>query len=389
MFTRTFTLVLMLTFAAPTGAKTVSINTLKPLVKTASACPIVQPSRCEATKQIVSMGKGAIVGLSRLLDRSKNKEKAAVIAALGGLQASELGAAILAQIRSKNPMVRHAAVIATTRIKPKGAVKVLAKAMGVEDPAEKAIVAAALGQTRSPAALQPLLIALKHPNPRLRITVVQAMAQLGLKGVFEELKSFHDTAKLTPPIQIALLKAFAILKDKRATPLVTAALKNDSDPIRKAALRSLKALRDPSCAGAVVPFLKDRQWVLQALNVLGLAPSAEALPALIRIIRERKHPADVLEKVFWAIGETKESSAVPTLLPYLKDEQANIASWAAGALGRIGDKKAAFALLEALARDEQEVKNMAIWALEKLSGKRLGKTVERWETWVLDKNRSK
>ena len=103
MFTRTFTLVLMLTFAAPAGAKTVSINTLKPLVKTASACPIVQPSRCEATKQIVSMGKGAIVGLSRLLDRSKNKEKAAVIAALGGLQASELGAAILAQIRSKTP----------------------------------------------------------------------------------------------------------------------------------------------------------------------------------------------------------------------------------------------------------------------------------------------
>ena len=387
MFIRIFTLVLVLSFAAPAAAKTISMGTLKPLVKSAAACPIVQPSRCEATKALVNLGKGAIVGLSRLIDRTKKKEKAAVIAALGGLQASELGAAILSQVRAKDPFVRHAAVIATTRIKPKGAVKVLAKAMGVEDPAEKAIVAAALGQTRSPAALQPLLLALKNPNPRLRITVVQALAQLGSKGVFEELQSFHDETKLTPPIHIALLKAFAILKDKRATPLVIKALKSDSDTIRKAALSSLKALRDPACANAVIPFLKEPKWALQALNVLGLSPSPDSLPALIRMIRERKHPANVLEKAFWAIGETKESSALPTLIPYLKDDQPDIAIWAAAALGRIGDKKAAFALLEALSREEQEVKNMTIWALEKLSGKRLGKTVERWETWVLDKNR--
>ena len=283
-----FTVVLVGPMVGPVGAKTVSIEALKSTIKKAGKCPIVEPSRCQATKEVVELGKGAIVGLSKLMDRTKKKEKAAVIAALGGLGATELGAAILLQIRAKDPAIRQAAIIATMRLKPNGAVKVLAKAMGVENPAEKALVAAALGQTRSPAALQPLRSALKNPNPRLRITVVQALAQLGLPGIFEELKAFHDTTQLTPPMHIALLKAFARLKDHRATPLVSEALANESPSIRSAALQSLKALRDPSCVTAVLPLLKDRQWVSQVLDLLAVAPSADALPALIRILRERK-----------------------------------------------------------------------------------------------------
>jgi HEAT repeat protein len=137
----------------------------------------------------------------------------------------------------------------------------------------------------------------------------------------------------------------------------------------------------------VIPLLKDPVWVLEAVTVLALSGAKAALPALIRIIRARNHPSNVIEKVFWAIGETKETSAIPTLLPYLKDPQADTAVWAAAALGRIGGKQAAFGLFDALKRDEQDVKNMAIWALEKISGKSLGKTADRWETWVFDKTR--
>jgi HEAT repeat protein len=387
MFSRTLVLVLMLLIGPSVSAKTPSMGTLKTLVGKAAECPVVQAGRCEATKAIVSLGKGAIVGLGKLLKTTKKKKKAVVLAALGDLRAVELGAAILQQVNSKDPLVKHAAVIATTRIKPKGAVKVLAKAIGVTDPVQKAMVAAALGQTRSPAAFKPLTMALKHPHPRVQITVVQALAQLGLDGVFEEIKAFHENASHKPPVQIANLRAFAILKDKRATPLVTAALNKGSVPIRKAALKALKALRDPACAAAVIPLLKDRVWVLEAVHVLALSAAKDALPALIRIIRDRNHPANVIEKVFWAIGETKETSAIPTLLPYLKDPQADTVVWAAAALGRIGGKEAAFGLFDALKRDEKEVKNMAIWALEKISGKRLGKTAERWETWVFDKTR--
>jgi HEAT repeat protein len=121
---------------------------------------------------------------------------------------------------------------------------------------------------------------------------------------------------------------------------------------------------------------------LEVLNILGLTGSEKALPALIRLIRERETSLPVLQKAFWAIGETGSVSVVVTLLPFLKDPQSKIVAWAAGALGQIGDKSAAMGLFLALKHDDTEVKHMAVWALEKLSGKRLGTEATRWETWV-------
>ena len=53
--------------------------------------------------------------------------------------------------------------------------------------------------------------------------------------------------------------------------------------------------------------------------------------------------------------------------------------------GRIADESSSEALLGALKRDEQEVKEMAAWALQEISGKNLGLDVERWESWVFGK----
>jgi HEAT repeat protein len=297
-----------------------------------------------------------------------------------------MGGAILREIKSKDPVVRHAAIVAVARLKPPGSVKALAAALGKVDPNEKAMVAAALGQTRSPGALQPLLSALKHPHPRVQMTVVQALAQLGQKGVYEALEGFASKKELSPPVKIALLKAYGLLGDKRATTWVSQALR-DGDKVRKNALKALGALRDPKGVSAILPLLKEEAWVLEAVHVLGLTGSADALPGLIRIIRGQNVGADVLEKTFWAIGETRASSVVATLTPFLKDARTDIAAWAAGALGRIGDKKAAFALFAALKSDDKNLKSMAVWALEKVSGKRLGTEPSRWESWVFEQRK--
>jgi HEAT repeat protein len=305
-----------------------------------------------------------------------------IIAALGDLRAASMGGAILREIKSRVPVVRHAAIVAIARLNPPGSVKALAAALGKVDPNEKAMVAAALGQTRSPGALQPLLSALKHPHPRVQMTVVQALAQLGQKGVYEALEKFAGQKKLSPPVKIALLKAYGLLGDKRATTWVGRALSDGNEKVKKNALKALGSLRDPKAVPAILPLLKEDAWVLEAVSVLGLTGSADALPGLLRIIRGESASAELLEKTFWAIGETRAASVVGTLTPFLKDARTNVAAWAAGALGRIGDKKAARALFVALKSDDKNLKSMAVWALEKLSGKRFGTEPSRWEDWV-------
>lgn len=363
------------------AAKGPSAAHVAKLLDKGASCKVVQASRCEATRKLVALGQPAVLRLRRVFSTVKHRRKAVAIAALADLNAVEMGGAILRQIGARHRIVRHAAIIATARLMPPGSVKALAKAMGATAPAEKAIVAAALGHTRSPGAMQPLLRALKHPNPRLQMTAVQALAQLGQKGTFEALDRFARKTARKLPVRKALLKAYARLGDKRATPWVIAQLQQ-GDATRKEALRTLQALRDPAAVTALLPMLKESAWTLEVLNILGLTGSEKALPALIRLIRERETSLPVLQKAFWAIGETGSVSVVATLLPFLKDPKAKIVAWAAGALGQIGDKSAAMGLFLALKHDDTEVKHMAVWALEKLSGKRLGTEATRWETWV-------
>jgi HEAT repeat protein len=109
---------------------------------------------------------------------------------------------------------------------------------------------------------------------------------------------------------------------------------------------------------------------------------SEAQPALLRAIRTEALSREVHEACFTALGSLGSGSTVSALTPYLAGEDREVARWAASALGRIGNRGAAPALLDAMRVDDPALRDMAAWALQQISGKKLGLDVEVWQRWV-------
>jgi hypothetical protein len=91
----------------------------------------------------------------------------------GGL----LGAWIFAGLLLASPVV--AAACAQDASSLASTVRYWAERLGATDPDARAEAAVALGETRSEAALPPLLVRLGDPDERVRLAVVRALARLG------------------------------------------------------------------------------------------------------------------------------------------------------------------------------------------------------------------
>ena len=66
---------------------------------------------------------------------------------------------------------------------------------------------------------------------------------------------------------------------------------------------------------------------------------------------------------------------------FLAAKDTQLILWTCDALGRNGSDSAVQPLIDTLNNEDEEVKKMAAWALQKITGVNLGTDVERWEKW--------
>jgi hypothetical protein len=134
--------------------------------------------------------------------------------------------------------------------------------------------------------------------------------------------------------------------------------------VRRAAAHALSSLRDRRAVEPLVAALVDPEWhvrdsVIVALGELG-APTA--VPPLIAALRGGENrAARALERI--------GAPAVEPLIAVLEDPDRVVRASAAGALGRIGDARAAVPLQRVSREDENRyVREVAAEALCLLSG---------------------
>ncbi|MCC6143728.1 MAG: HEAT repeat domain-containing protein [Candidatus Hydrogenedentes bacterium] len=124
-----------------------------------------------------------------------------------------------------------------------------------------------------------------------------------------------------------------------------AVLQSDAGWLEKqAACRALRQIGTANAVPALAALLDDEHLAHLARFALEPMPAPEAAKAL----RDALGTTEGLYKegVIISIGARGDAEAVPLLTPLLKDENAQIAGAAAGALGRIGTVNAAQALLD-------------------------------------------
>lgn len=214
----------------------------------------------------------------------------------------------------------------------------------------RSIAAITLGRIGDPAAIEPLKRLLRDIDPWVRRCAVGALGHFrdpSMLPIFEEAYREQQTgealeaASLLPNsagekmlfagmahreawVRSTAARLLRNLSLEAALPVLVDALSDDSPDVRKEALKSLIAFRDPATAEALLSGLQETDSSLRtdagsALLEIG-GPSVVAL--LVNFISQPS--AAYPEEVATLLGELGDASAAPALIPFLLDERIHV-----------------------------------------------------------------
>jgi HEAT repeat protein len=267
------------------------------------------------------------------------------------------------------------------KLKAKGDIKGLIKAMGYKnDQQVREAAAEALVAIGAPA-VDPLISALSNPTPLIRARAADTLGRIGEQTSDSNLRSrmvepllalITRTSRFGVPQQ-AIDALRRIGSVERAVKPLLAGLKDDS---QTASTNAAKALAYVGSA-AVEPLIRlledNKPWLQhkasEALMAMG-ASAAEPMAAALQHDNDsvRRNAATILEGMADTLEEEKlRSLVVDALIPALDDADDETAQSAARALGQIPDPRTAEALVVALEdEDKTGLRQDGVKALIKL-----------------------
>ncbi|MGE5175663.1 MAG: HEAT repeat domain-containing protein [Hyphomicrobiales bacterium] len=222
----------------------------------------------------------------------------------------------------------------------------------------------------------------------LRLDVVRALETHGVVARF--LRDARSPLKWT---RAHALRVLGELKVPASVPALLGALEDRDADVRNVAARSLGRMRLQAAEEALVGLLgKHEQAVSARIAAICIEMGARTAPLLIRALREGTpkarfwaarilgeirdpratrslgdalldEEADVRSSAAWAIGAIGEAGTAPLIAPLLADPVWYVRAHAAEALGRVGDRGSAPALGEALRDRSWWVRRNALDAL--------------------------
>lgn len=354
---------------------------LKGDIKKATECTVLHPARCAPLKTLVSYGDAAGPALLSTLKRKKDERARVALAALGSIRYKAAGEYILTLATHKDKRVRHLALSALGRLNPSGAVEALARAVGTEDLTERLIATAALGATKAPGAVVPLIRLLENFHPKVRVAAIRALAAVGDPRALSPIAVMIADPVTRTPVRIAAVEALGRLKLPGGVAILLQAAGDPDDAVRLKAIRSLGQVGDGRATGLLSLLVREPKLQLTSIVALGSIGDSAALPVLLRLIKAESTSREVLEKAFWALGSIKGDSTASALRGFLEATDTQLISWTCDALGRVGSETSIQPLIDTLNNKDEEVKKMAAWALQKITGVNLGTDLARWEKW--------
>ncbi|MFN3650533.1 MAG: HEAT repeat domain-containing protein [Armatimonadota bacterium] len=201
---------------------------------------------------------------------------------------------------------------------------------------QRAAVARLLGERGDPAAVPPLLSALRDSQERVRRAALDALCELGGEEVATALAQALlavDSERMWTRTLCA--EGLARLKAAETLPQLLKALDDPYPHVRAAAARAVGQLGDASVVPRLSRLLGDLLWVrVQAVH---------------------------------ALADAGGEAAVPALQPLLTDPDFQLRYAAAAALGQVGDARSAPALMEAAGRGQGDVALAAVLSLRSIA----------------------
>jgi HEAT repeat protein len=205
----------------------------------------------------------------------------------------------------------------------------------------------ALGETRDPRVIEPLMLAFKSENRSIQLNAIDAVSRMGAMAVDPLIEGIKGDDR---DIRQGSSKSMRKIKDPEASELLIFALYDDNPYVRLNAAKALGNIEDPDSVDSLIESLQDGN------------------------VYVRKNAA-------WALGKIGDKSAIEPLTMTLMDRSADVRLSTVWALRKIGDVLVIDPLITALDDSDEEVRNSSVEALEEITGKEFGQDIAGWKEW--------
>jgi HEAT repeat protein len=347
-------------YAADALAKFADPRSIEPLIA-ALADPDSQ------VRAYAAMGLGrfkapqAVEPLIHLLDDPDESVGMSAAMALGQSQDPRAIAPLVASLSRV-----RAASMALLQFGP-AAIEPLLAAVKSDDPAERSSALETLALSHDPRAIPVLTAALDDPEPEVRQIALFALQTLNAPNFHEALRAALNDPD--PVTRANALRASGELPIAESIPIVIAALHDPDPSVRNAAVTYLKPAQtgDPQVAEALVALVQDPDASVSwsALQTLATSRDPRAIDAMLSFAQGKNPKVDR----YWAmglLGKVQDPRALALLVDTLKSTDPRLAMSAAEQLGRPKDAREIPALEAAAKANVPAVASDAIMALGRI-----------------------
>ena len=206
---------------------------------------------------------------------------------------------------------------------------------------------------------QAIIPLLKDPSPEVRQAAAQALETLEAAGSLEEV--FERLKRGDRATKIRAIYALGRIGGQQVLPILLYCAGRSEEDIRYAAIKVLGELARPEALALLVEKLQDPSPEVRAVTIEALAQYRDAslVPSLIPFLEENDGMLDAEA----ALAQYRDASLVPSLIPFLEENDGMLDAEAALALGRIGNASLAEPLMKLLSSPHERTRAAAATAL--------------------------
>jgi len=193
-----------------------------------------------------------------------------------------------------------------------------------------------------PATVETLVSELAHHEPRRVLYAIDLLDAMDKRQLVTPLLLWHTSADIRARA-LRVAEASGLSQADRWLPGVQRALTDPDAPVRVAAVSALAALRGEAVADVMRPFLDSTDPALAVVAAASLADSPVSADVVSAERALRSLANDTSEQgiegrllVARALGDVKNPSFRPQLVPLMYDTQVNVARAAVESAGRLG-----------------------------------------------------
>ncbi len=225
-----------------------------------------------------------------------------------------------------------------------------------------------LGLLRNKFALNALLNALEHRNPRIRTEAAQALGRLRSKEAMESLEK-HLVRESNSFVKAYSGLALGLIKNASVVSSLISCLYHEQERVRGFVTQALSFIGEPSTKPYIVSMLKDshhqvRQQAACGIGLLG----DESLVAVLNDSLRADSSHHVRQWAVLALGMIGSAEGIPSLRMAVKDPISYVRTSAIAALNEISDPSTADLFIEVILDTEQDqfARQQAILGLGRL-----------------------